>query len=326
MNKFISLSLVMAGILFLPAYQLTKENIKFEDDFSDNRNNWDQHDDGVSMYRIYNGKYIMELRENRSSYRSRQNITVAPDEDFIIETTARSISGHEYFYGIFWERDWQLSYTFEISPSGVYAFYKNIGYVQNNMRYISEGSNKLTIEKSGDIMKFYINDQFVNEVPYEGFSINKIGLQIGGRLAVEFDSFVVKGKTAAAPTWGDTPQVTILPYGVVELRFPDGTVRYRYKGEDVNLSEDGHPIVPFVGAMPATPPKLPTDKGTRDWLDGHCEELLDIIKSLVSGDSQAINNYLQYEQESVENPNRVYDKISIRTQTIYDLLYPLMSP
>ena len=52
--------------------------------------------------------------------------------------------------------------------------------------------NKLTVVRSGKVVKLYINDKYVNQGPYEGDWIGKIGLFISGQLKAEFRDRTVR--------------------------------------------------------------------------------------------------------------------------------------
>ncbi|MFX0194567.1 MAG: hypothetical protein ACFFCW_00470 [Candidatus Hodarchaeota archaeon] len=117
---------------------------------------------------------------------------------------------------------------------------------------------------------------------------------------------------------------TIHPNGAVEIRFLDGSIKYRCQGKWAKRVTNGSFQIPAVGARSVAHLPPPTDQTTLDWLRYHSNELIEIIRDLVSGDTQAMSNYMNYENKLNEDRN-VYESIYIRTQTIQDLLYPLVT-
>ena len=129
----------------------------------------------------------------------------------------------------------------------------------------------------------------------------------------------IEPQETASPQSSGISQRTILPDGTVEIRYPDGTIKRLSKGGITIISPNGQTKkYQFYQVQPDTPPSLPSDAQTFTWLEAHNENLLVIIRSLVSNDQTAIDNYLQYEGTS----SNLYEKINKRTQTIDYLLSP----
>ena len=129
----------------------------------------------------------------------------------------------------------------------------------------------------------------------------------------------IEPQETASPQSSGISQRTILPDGTVEIRYPDGTIKRLSKSGITIISPNGQTKkYQFYQVQPDTPPSLPSDAQTFTWLEAHNENLLVIIRSLVSNDQTAIDNYLQYEGTS----SNLYEKINKRTQTIDYLLSP----
>ena len=126
-------------------------------------------------------------------------------------------------------------------------------------------------------------------------------------------------ETTSPPQSSGISQRSILPDGTVEIRYPDGTIKRLSTGGITIISPNGQTKkYYYYQVQPDTPPSLPSDAQTFTWLEAHNENLLVIIRSLVSNDQTAIDNYLQYEGTS----SNLYEKINKRTQTIDYLLSP----
>lgn len=129
----------------------------------------------------------------------------------------------------------------------------------------------------------------------------------------------IEPQETASPQSSGISQRTILPDGTVEIRYPDGTIKRLSKSSTTIISPNGQTRkYQYYQVQPDTPPSLPSDAQTFTWLEAHNENLLVIIRSLVSNDQTAIDNYLQYEGTS----SNLYEKINKRTQTIDYLLSP----
>lgn len=126
---------------------------------------------------------------------------------------------------------------------------------------------------------------------------------------------ITKPQETASPQSSCISQRTILPDGTVEIRYPDGTIKQLSKGGATIISPNGQ-IKKYYHQV--QPPSLPSDQQTVTWLEGLNEDLLGIIRSLVSNDQTALDNYLQYEGAG----SNLYEKIDKRTQTIDYLLSP----
>jgi hypothetical protein len=117
-----------------------------------------------------------------------------------------------------------------------------------------------------------------------------------------------------------TPVRRILPNGHVELRYPDGTIRERYRGgETVTKPGQSKPsIVLYSSAQPPTPPGVPPDQTHTEWLDAENKRLLGIIRTLVGNDEPSIQNYLSREGSGAS----LYQRVSSRTDAIDRMVRP----
>ena len=116
----------------------------------------------------------------------------------------------------------------------------------------------------------------------------------------------------------NTIQRTILEDGTVQIRYPDGTIKHVFQCGYMIFKPDGTSSgVSCNQVQPTTPPSLPGDDKIIDWLDWQAESLLDLIKVLLEGDVNSIENYVNKEAEIAPN---IYQKMYVRTNYINRLL------
>jgi hypothetical protein len=127
-------------------------------------------------------------------------------------------------------------------------------------------------------------------------------------------------EAAEQPSGGQPaePTRTIRPDGTVELTFPDGTKRLTKPGVCgfTIVRPDGTTTTASCNQVqPATPPAVP-DAATAGWLTTHSDSLLDIIRGLLGGDAQAVDNYLTNFEAGQPD---LYERIQLRTSLISQL-------
>jgi hypothetical protein len=129
----------------------------------------------------------------------------------------------------------------------------------------------------------------------------------------------VKILTPEEPSERGVPKRRILADGVVEVRYPDGTIKRIFEGGMDVISPDGK-VTPYryASAQPPTPPSIPPDSQHVAWLEAEARGLLNIIGLLVGNDETSINNYLQKEGSDTT----YYQKLSSRRRAIEFLLMP----
>ena len=121
------------------------------------------------------------------------------------------------------------------------------------------------------------------------------------------------------PSASSAAQRRILADGVVEVRYPDGSIKRLFQGGMDIISPDGK-VTPYryASAQPPTPPSIPPDSEHSDWLEYESEGLLNILRLLVENDEASISNYLKKEGVNTS----YYQKISSRRTAIGYLITP----
>lgn len=180
-----------------------KKSVLLNEQFDDNNNKWFEKDDAEVFYKVQNGQYHFHHKREKGGWFSWPKIIVNIDSsgDFRIESTMTKISGvNDRTYDIFWAmKDNRNYFSFGINGNGSYLYGK---YVQGQWKalidwtpstQINRGNltNSLAVEKSGDKIKFYVNDHLVDERPYQKGLGKRIGFILNGPMAVEIDNLTV---------------------------------------------------------------------------------------------------------------------------------------
>ena len=112
-----------------------------------------------------------------------------------------------------------------------------------------------------------------------------------------------------------TPQKSLTPQGIVELRYPDGTIKTSVKCGYNTTCPDGRKIpaqCTMMQAPPPTFPPLPNDASTQTWLKEHNQALMAILGELLGNDQGSIANYKKnYENGSVSLYSQMYSRTTV---------------
>ncbi|MBN1948662.1 MAG: hypothetical protein JW784_02865 [Candidatus Cloacimonetes bacterium] len=174
----------------------------FEDYFTDNSNSWYTGEDEEMTTRIENGKYLFQNKTD-GDYYVWNRAYLDDGEDFNITTRIRHTGGvDDYGYGLVWGmEDIDNHYYFLISHNGYYQIgkykegeiYIKVEWTQNAYINTQSINNKLTLRKVGDQLKFYINDNYVNQIQFESFFANSLGFVVWEAQTIEIDDLIVEG-------------------------------------------------------------------------------------------------------------------------------------
>ena len=174
----------------------------FTDYFSDNTNNWSIKDTADMMSKIENGVLTFGHKRNESGYYLWNWSYLDGDYDFTIETSIKHVSGVDsYGYGLTWGmEDIDNYYCFDITQNGYFRvakhqkgeWYEYLGWTStNHVKYYDY--NKLTVKRIGNLLKFYINDSYVHEMPYQAFFGDGVGYDIWRNQTIAVDYLTVYG-------------------------------------------------------------------------------------------------------------------------------------
>jgi hypothetical protein len=180
-------------------------HIIFDESFNDNENRWSIVGRQEAKSSIENGKYILEQKKDKGGWAFWSNkVNMDTEKDFIIEANIAKGNGVDnYGYGLLWGfKDIGNHSGFKISGDGHYKIYKRKdnefikvkGWTSSANINKGNVTNKLTIVKESDVTEFFINDQFVAEIPSPALFGNKLGFDVGGKMttAVEYIKIFAK--------------------------------------------------------------------------------------------------------------------------------------
>lgn len=166
----------------------------FYDNFTDNRNNWDEINNRVMTVKIRNGKYVITHRRMRGMLTTVKNIPFVKAKNIGIKTTLKKHLGvNNHGYGLIWGWKDRNNYrVFLISGNGEYQ----IGAKQNGVyRQITpwrhskivhrnNKTNTLEIKKIGNKLYYFINQQYITNTPFVRPAGNKAGFVVNRNISI----------------------------------------------------------------------------------------------------------------------------------------------
>ena len=172
-------------------------DVVFNEDFSNNSNNWStSSNQNIDFYVSY-GKYYVEHKRKEKGWLTHVNKPFDSTKDFEIETEIEHISGDTNSpYGIIWGKKDTNYYQFLLAATGYYKITRVINnksedIVKWEKTSVVKGTrnpNTLKITREGNYYKFYINGSFVTKLDYEAFFGDEIGYIVyyNQKIAVDF--------------------------------------------------------------------------------------------------------------------------------------------
>jgi len=212
--------IVFLSVLFgMATAAEAQEQILFEDDFTDNRNDWYQVDSEDCTIKVENGKYVFDHKREEGYWLTWKNTQIDQHKDFRIETTVDKVDGaNNYAYGIVWGlKDVDNFYQFAITGNGYYVhgkleddtWHKIIDWAESPHINQENATNTLSIQKVGNQVKFYVNDQYVNEAEFGEFFGDNIGFVVYKKMRIDFDQILIAQSSTeeAQPLIEETPSL-----------------------------------------------------------------------------------------------------------------------
>ncbi len=196
------LILLLGIILNLFALMGQEKNILVEDNFSDNSYKWWIGRSPIGKCEIAHGEYIISYTGTKS-WSSNIDAELNSVQDFVIESKMSRISGtDENGYGLTWGKGNDGFYNFIITPKGKFYVrkvergkkgqylidWKKTPYINANAI-----TNKLKIQKSGQQLLFFINDNLVATIPFQPFYGNQLGFMLYQRQEIACEYMLVYG-------------------------------------------------------------------------------------------------------------------------------------
>lgn len=172
--------------------------VLLNEQFNDNSNYWDTQDEPESALNLAKGKYYMQGKMLGRAITSTVSSPLDEVRDFKISAELSKINGiDDNGFGLIWgSKDENNEYEFVISGNGQFKVIEwkegakkdLIPWTFNsNIKKWDGPTNRLRIERRGDLIKFYINDHYVSAIPAVKNLGNRIGFVINETMEVEFN-------------------------------------------------------------------------------------------------------------------------------------------
>ena len=175
----------------------------FQDNFENSDKGWPIENSESITTHIEHGRYVLDKKTTQGAQLIwNTDITINNYEDYVVETHMKHLTGNpDYGYGITWgAADGRNYFAFTVSASGSFAIYKfeegaffNLKentFLEDHIR--PSGSwNHLKLLKSGKTISFYVNNQQVFTMPFEGEMGAKTGLVLNMDMKVLVDDYRV---------------------------------------------------------------------------------------------------------------------------------------
>jgi hypothetical protein len=179
------------------AYQPPTGRINvFVEFFTENSKNWFEGNKEDFYCKIKKGRYIIDYKAAEASYNLYNSVYLDPDKDYTIESNIFKVDGSKDFgFGLtFGYKDPNNKFDFLIASNGTYKITQwskgvNTELVRwTNSNDIKKGdgvNNKLAIKKEGKVLKFFVNDVFVNQIPFPVYYGDRIGFVVNKKQHLE---------------------------------------------------------------------------------------------------------------------------------------------
>ena len=192
--------LFICSITYLQTTAQTKE--VFYEDFSSNKNEWEELSNDDATSKIENGKYVVVGKTHGFGQQTR--VPIDNVKDFSIGITVSMKSNVDYKTGLInliFCSNVRDEYTFALLSSGKWGLSESSNGKQtmikfDTSRFINQGFgvlNKLRIDKRGKIWELFINDSSVYTMPAGTYFGHTIGFFCDKQTKAEFDDLKVTG-------------------------------------------------------------------------------------------------------------------------------------
>ncbi len=201
-KRIFNITFVLA--LFLTASAQEYSNIIFFDDFSGKNSGWYVKRQSDHYAYINNGKYFIKSPNKTRLFISGLQTFIDYRKNFSIETSVKYLGGpRNKGYGIiFGSRGVQYGYLFLITKNQYFSIGVQIGNKYYKIARWTKSKaikptdyNILRVEKTGILLRFYINDKPVYTTQFLGFFGQYHGYALQGGVAIESDYFKITTDT-----------------------------------------------------------------------------------------------------------------------------------
>lgn len=202
-----------------------KLTIPLREDFYTNKNNWFIGGNEKYSSSLSNNQLIIHRKEKGGLLISKE-IKVNDEKDFVIETTItdKSTFSDGYYGFTFGRKNDANEFSFLLSKNGTYKYrkFENNNYTEiikntssSAIKTSINAKNTIKIEKAGNLLRFYINGQYVNEAPFQSFFGDIFGYVVYYNKKIGVNYLDIKYRS---DNFNNPPEVTILSPDVVKTR------------------------------------------------------------------------------------------------------------
>jgi len=174
--------------------------VLFEEHFNNNNRGWLEFSNDNAQFAVTGGGLVIDSKLGGWWVASKP-IAINQQEDFRVECKVTKVSGVNNFgYGLIWGlKDNKNYFYYAISADGQFTVTRMqegiatrvIPWAIPNSINRFTASNKLTLEKKGNEIQFFLNDSFVGRIPFEKFFGGNVGFTVWGTQKIIFDDLVV---------------------------------------------------------------------------------------------------------------------------------------
>ncbi|TAE01269.1 MAG: caspase family protein [Bacteroidetes bacterium] len=196
-------TLFILGIFLNSKIAFSQNNIVFQDNFEDNKNEWGMKNDPNFYSSIYNGSYLIKCRKKGMAWWEYKAINFNPTQDFLLESNMRQFegnitNGYGFAFGV---KDNKNFYTFVVNGQGAFKVAKwENGIMQNLKDWTSANAyilplgknNKLGIRKQDKKMYFYVNDNLVYAGAIGDLFGNNMGFIVYDDMGIAVNDILLK--------------------------------------------------------------------------------------------------------------------------------------
>ncbi len=193
------------SIIILQSFFSISQNYKLihEYNFDKNESGWWTGKRAIGSCTIHNGKYVIEYK-GKKSWLTSVNTKIDYKKDFLIESTIGKLRGtNKNGFGIVWGRGIEGYYNFVITGHG--KFYVRKVKKNGDSKYLInwrksktirkfKSINKISIEKRGNEILFYVNNYFIAKIPFESFFGDKVGFVVYDRHKIRVHNLYIYQK------------------------------------------------------------------------------------------------------------------------------------
>ena len=211
LNLLITYQSIAQNVWEYDAISNDAKTIVFQDNFDDNRQNWDLKTLLTANQTIENGTFRFEALSPQHGEVSVRNIYLLQQKNYEIETKVRLEKGDsEDGNGLVWGSAINYEkFTFGIRRDG-YSINQNATSVCERIPWMPSelvnigDYNLLTVRKVNGMCYFFLNRHLVHSMPFNYFLVNNIGFMVAANSIVSADYL----KIAYLP---DNPDAALVP-------------------------------------------------------------------------------------------------------------------